>query len=106
MNEPFGEPQKGGAGSVHVSIWDGSSENESPHIKGQAALVNAIMTFGTYWTDVLQDTKAGSEGINPLIYSDMKIQNISHKSVPQQLSPTTKIRYMIGSVPQAEIHEF
>ena len=59
LNEPFSEPKKGSAGSVHVSVWDGSSEHDSPHIKGQTALVNAVMTFGSYWADVLQNTRTG-----------------------------------------------
>jgi hypothetical protein len=108
LNEPFSEPKKGSAGSVHVSVWDGSSEHDAPHIKGQTALVNAVMTFGSYWADVLQNTRTdeGSQPLGALVYQDFKLGNIMHKSVPREVSSSAKIRYTLGSFPQAEVYEF
>jgi hypothetical protein len=58
------------------------------------------MTFGAYWSDVLQDTKSGpTEPLNPLIYSDLSLDNITHKSVLKQASPVAKIKYTLGTLP-------
>jgi len=62
---------------IHVSIIDGVESTSNVHIRGQVARINSILTFATYWKDVLQDTKADpATPFEPLSYANVTLSNI------------------------------